>query len=292
MFDINSSITQKTGLSADQLKNAAKAMRPDNGFTDFQAFVNAENEFGISSLFMLAHAAVESAWGTSYYSKTRNNLFGFNAYDSNPDQASSYASQTASIRFYANFLKEYYLTPGAVYFNGTTPHGVFVRYSSSHDSEAQTVVSIMNALQSHITGEPTPEVASAPAPAPAPQAPGANYHVVSGDNLSTLASRWGCSVADIIAANRSKYPNIGQGANAFLGAGWDIYVPGHAPAPVPVDNTTYITVPSGRNGYLSVIAENYDTSVQQLIDWNKGKYPNIGQGSDAHIEAGWYIRVR
>lgn len=290
MFDINSNILEKTGLSAEQLKEAAKAVRPDNGFTDFQAFVNAENEFGISSLFMLAHAAVESAWGTSYYSKTRNNLFGFNAYDSNPDQASSYSSQGGSIRFYANFLKTYYLSPGAVYFNGTTPHGVFVRYSSSHDSEARTVASIMNMLQNKITGEPTPVVPNAPAPAP--QAPGANYHVVSGDNLSTLASRWGCSVADIIAANRAKYPNIGQGANAFLAAEWDIYVPGHAPAPVPVNNTVSITVPSGRNGYLSVIAENYGTSVQQLIDWNKGKYPNIGTGSDSHIEAGWYIRVR
>lgn len=292
MSDINSNIMQKTGLSADQLAGAAKAMRGDNGFTDFQAFVNSENEFGISSLFMLAHAAVESAWGTSYYSKTRNNLFGFNAYDSNPDQASSYASQGASIRFYANFLKEYYLTPGAIYFAGTTPHGVFVHYSSSHDSEANTVVSIMNALQSHISGDPLPSVPNAPAPAPQAPAGDGTYGVVSGDNLSTLASRWGCSVGDIIAANRSKYPNIGTGANAFLGAGWVIYVPGHAPAPVPVDNTVNITVPSGRDGYLSVIAENYGTSVQQLIDWNKGKYPNIGTGSDSHIEAGWVVRVR
>lgn len=291
MFDINSNILEKTGYTADQLSAAAKAMRGDNGFSDFQAFVNAENEFGISSLFMLAHAAVESAWGTSFYSRDRNNLFGFNAYDSNPDQASGYASQAASIRFYANFLKTYYLTPGAVYFNGTTPHGIFVKYSSSHDAEANTVVSIMNALASHITGTPVPPVQNAPAPAPQGPA-GGTYNVVSGDNLSTLASRWGCSVGDIIAANRSKYPNIGTGANAFLAAGWNIYVPGHAPAPVPVNNTLNIVVPSGRNGYLSVIAENYGTSVQQLIDWNKGKYSNIGTGSDSHIEAGWTIRVR
>lgn len=291
MFNIFSNIMQKTGLSADQLKAAVAAIRPDHGFTDFQAFVNSENETGISSLFMVAHAAVESAWGTSYYSRTRNNLFGFNAYDSNPDQASPYASQGGSIRFYANFLKQHYLTPGAVYFNGTTPHGVFVRYSSSHDSEAYTVVSIMNALQSHITGKPTPAVPNAPAEAP--EAPtGGLYHVASGDNLSTLASKWGCTVADIIAANRHKYPNIGSGSNAFLGAGWDIYVPGDSPAPVPVNNAVNITVPSGRNGYLSVLAENYGSSVQQIIDWNKGKYPKIGAGPDAHIEAGWVIRVR
>lgn len=292
MFSIYDDITQKSGLSADQLKAAAKAMRGDNGFNDFQAFVNAENEFGINSLFMLAHAAVESAWGTSYYSKTRNNLFGFNAYDSNPDQASSYASQAASIRFYANFLKNHYLTPGAPYYNGVTPHGVFVRYSSSHDSEAQTVVSIMNALQNRISGQPLPTVPNAPAPAPNLPTHDGTHHVASGETLWGLAQAWGCTVADIIAANRAKYPNIGSGANALLGANWDIYVPGHAPAPVPVNNTLMVKVPSGRDGYLSVLAQNYGTSVQQLIDWNKGKYPNIGTGADAHIEAGWTIRVR
>lgn len=292
MFDIQSNIMQKTGLSADQLSAAAKAVRPDNGFNDFQAFVNAENEFGISSLFMLAHAAVESAWGTSFYAKTRANLFGFNAYDSNPDQASSYGSQAGSIRFYANFLRDNYLTPGAIYYNGVTPHGVFVRYSSSHDSEAQTVVSIMNMLQNKIGGEPVPAVEGAPQPAP--QAPsGAPTHtVVSGDTLWGLSQAWGCSVADIIAANRFKYPNIGTGANAFLAVGWDIFVPGQSPAPIAVNNEVEITVPSGRDGYLSVIAENYGTSVQQLIDWNKDKYPFIGTGSDSHIEAGWLIRVR
>jgi LysM repeat protein len=291
MFEIYSNILTKSGLSAEQLQSAAKVMRSDNGFNDFQAFANAENEFGINSLFMLAHAAVESAWGTSYYAKTRSNLFGFNAYDSNPDQASAYASQAASIRFYANFLKTNYLTPGAIYYNGTTPHGVFVRYSSSHDAEAQTIVGIMNALESHISGTPLPAVTNAPAAAA--QGPsGGTYTVVSGDNLSTLASKWHCTVADIIAANRTKYPNIGTGTNAFLAAGWLIYVPGYAPAPVPVNNSVTITVPSGHNGYLSVIAANYGTSVQQIIDWNKAKYPKIGTGTDAHIEAGWVIRVR
>lgn len=292
MANIYSNIKTKTGLTAAQLKAATESIRRDHGFKDFQAFVDAENRTGISSLFMLAHAAVESAWGNSYYSKARNNLFGFNAYDSNPDQASSYPSQGAAIQFYANFLNKYYLTPGGAYFNGTTPHGVFVRYSSSHDSEANTVVSIMNAISSHITGKPTPTVPNAPKPAQTPPSSGHVYHVNSGDTLSGLASKWGTSVANIIAANRSKYPNIGTGSNALLGAGWDIYVPGHAPAPVPVSNGVRITVPSGRNGYLSVIAENYHTSVAQIIAWNKGKYPNIGTGSDSHIEAGWNIRVR
>jgi LysM repeat protein len=291
-YDIASNIKSKSGYSAAQIEAAIKAIRPDNGFQGAQQFVDVENKYGINALFVAAHAAIESAWGTSYYAKTRNNLFGFNAYDSNPDQASSYPSQAGSTDFYGDFLNKYYLTPGAIYFNGTTPHGVFVKYSSSHDSEANSVVGIMNWLESKISGQPVAPVNDAPAPATSPPSGGQTYHVASGDNLWTLAHKWGTSVDAIIAANRAKYPNIGLGPNAFLAAGWDIYVPGAGPSPTPVSQSVNLTVPSGREGYLSVIAENYGTSVQQLIDWNRGKYPNIGTGADAHIEAGWNIRVR
>lgn len=295
MYDIHDNILSKSGFSAAQLKQAEQAIRDDHGYNDdfFQAVADSEAKTGINALFTLAHADVESAHGTSRYSRERNNLFGFNAIDSDPDQASRYPSQAASVEFYANFLSKYYLTPGAIYYNGTTPHGVFVKYSSSHDSEAQTVVSLMNALQSHITGESVPATQDAPVER-APQPTGDTYAVRSGDTLWALASAWGTTIDAIIAANRVKYPNIGQTVNGvpgYLLSGWVIYLPGKAPVATPVNSEVYITVPAGRNGYLSVIAQNYGTSVQQLIEWNKGKYPNIGTGSDAHIEAGWRIRV-
>lgn len=50
----------------------------------------------------------------------------------------------------------------------------------------------------------------------------------------------------------------------------------------------YITVPSGPAGYLGNIAAQYGTSVNQIVEWNKGKYPI----SANRVNAGWVIRVK
>lgn len=150
MYSINSNILGKTGYTGAQLKAATLKLNPKAAFKDYDAFAKAEAKYGINSVFILAHAIIESAWGSSYYATARNNLFGFNAIDSNPDNASSYSSQGAAIDYYASFLKKYYLTQGAAYYAGATPHGVFVHYSSSHDSEATSVVGIMNKLVANL----------------------------------------------------------------------------------------------------------------------------------------------
>ncbi len=52
-----------------------------------KAFKNTEKLYGINSSLMLGVAINESAWGTSYYATSRNNLFGLNAVDDNPNDA-------------------------------------------------------------------------------------------------------------------------------------------------------------------------------------------------------------
>jgi hypothetical protein len=247
-YDINSNILSKTGYSAQQLKDAERAFSPGNGYSDevYQGIVDAENKYGINALFTLAHADVESAHGNSYYARTRNNLFGFNAIDSDPDQASSYPSEAASIDFYANFLKTHYLSPNGVYFNGATPHGVFVKYSSSHDAEANTVVQIMNALESKISGSATPNPTPAPAPAqPANPAEG-TYHVPSGREgfLSVIASKYPGTTVDMwVNTNKAKYPRI---TRDYVQAGWDLNIPGGSPAQAaPKDDPKYRTAQPG-----------------------------------------------
>ncbi len=80
-----------------------------------------------------------------------------------------------------------------MYYNGTTPHGVFVKYSSSHDAEAENVVGIMNSLAAETTPNPLP------APTPAP--PANVYVVQSGDNLSTIAASHGITLGQLLAEN-------------------------------------------------------------------------------------------
>lgn len=242
MSDINTNILSKTGYSADQLRAAEKSFSPGAGYHDevYQGIVDAENKYGLNALFILAHADVESAHGNSFYATTRNNLFGFNAIDSDPNQASSYPSQAASIDFYANFLLTHYLTPGGAYYNGATPHGVFVRYSSSHDAEANTVVQIMNALQARITGNAAP----APSPAPVANPAAGTVHVNSGDNLSGISGRYPGTNPDMfVNANRAKYPRI---TRDYIQAGWDLIIPGGNPSQAaPASAPQYRTAQPG-----------------------------------------------
>lgn len=60
------------------------------------------------------------------------------------------------------------------------------------------------------------------------------------------------------------------------------------PAPIPPITPPYI-VKSGDN--LSAIATKYKTSVDQLVKWNKVKYPSLATNPDA-IQIGWSLRVK
>lgn len=261
-YDINSNILSNSGLSQAQLQAAERALSPGNGYhPDFwPELIAAEQKYGINALFILAHADIESAHGNSFFATSRNNLFGFNAVDSDPNQASSYANQAASVDFYANFLKTYYLTPGAVYYAGTTPHGVFVHYSSSHDSEAANVVGLMNELQAKVGGEPAPAPSPAPAPVPAPQPSGSDYVVKSGDTMWAIATAHGLALARLIQLNpQIANPNL-------IYPGEVVHVSG-APAQV------VYTVVSGDT--LSGIAAKYNTTYQHLAAINGIANPNL-----------------
>ena len=206
-YDINSNVLQRTGLTAAQLQAGTDAVRV-NGFNNFQAFVDAENNYGISSLYLLAHACEESAWGTSQIAP--NNLFGFNADDANPaGDASSFVSQAACIDFVARFIKQNYLTPGGKYYNGDTLHDIFIKYSSSHDVEATTVAEIMTLITSHISAAP------APTPVPTPTAH-TGYTIKSGDTLWGLEAAHGWAHGTLESLNPGVNPTdlqIGQVIN-------------------------------------------------------------------------------
>ena len=98
------------------------------------AFITAEKRYGVNARFLLAAAMHESSWGTSYISRKRHNLFGYNAYDRGPLRfATAFASYAAGIDATARFIKESYLTPGGRWWGGRpTLRSMQQFWSSSH----------------------------------------------------------------------------------------------------------------------------------------------------------------
>ncbi len=55
-------------------------------------FIKYQNEYGVNALLTFSLAVLESGHGRSQYAVENNNLFGWNAVDSNPDSASTFSS--------------------------------------------------------------------------------------------------------------------------------------------------------------------------------------------------------
>ncbi|MEL7569683.1 MAG: glucosaminidase domain-containing protein [Eubacteriaceae bacterium] len=64
-----------------------------------QVFIDAQNKYGTNAAIILSIAFLESAYGTSYFATTRYNLFGLNAGDSDPNNASYYSSVAACVNY-------------------------------------------------------------------------------------------------------------------------------------------------------------------------------------------------
>ena len=76
------------------------------------AIVETEAKYGVNALFILSVAIHESGWGGSYLARTRNNLFGICAYDSDVDAASSFASKADCIDYFGRLIKNEYFSEG------------------------------------------------------------------------------------------------------------------------------------------------------------------------------------
>ena len=90
-------LRSKTNISADIFNSYIS--KYDNSVMrgTGQTFIDAQNKYGINALLLFAMAAHESANGTSGYATKRNNLFGWNAVDADPNQATSFSSVAACV---------------------------------------------------------------------------------------------------------------------------------------------------------------------------------------------------
>ena len=116
-----------SNLTASQLE---KGLRKNlSGLGSY--FIEAEKTYGVNAIFLASVAALESAWGTSNYAVKRNNLFGYGAYTSNPDNAYYFSSKRVAILYVARKLRVDYLSENGKFFSGYTLEGVNKRYCTN-----------------------------------------------------------------------------------------------------------------------------------------------------------------
>ena len=94
---------------------------------------------------MMGLACLESGFGNSAFAQKRNNLYGWNAVDSNPNNASSFTSKKEATLYVASKLQSNYLTESGVYYEGYSPRAVDVHYCTDK-AHADKIVNIVNNL--------------------------------------------------------------------------------------------------------------------------------------------------
>jgi beta-N-acetylglucosaminidase len=128
LFTVDTDLTQPSDENSATLNNFLKGTAMA-GLSD--SFMRAEQSFHVSARYFVAHAILESAWGTSAIAQNKHNLFGFNANDANPYQsASTFPSFDACIQFVAQFVAQNYLSPTGRYYHGPTLRGMNVDYAT------------------------------------------------------------------------------------------------------------------------------------------------------------------
>lgn len=91
---------------------------------------------------LLAQAALESARGTSHYATTRNNYFGMNAVDWNPDLAYTYENQEQAIIDYILTIRSNFPDAWAVRDN---PEEMIVRIKAgNYATDPDYIAKVMN----------------------------------------------------------------------------------------------------------------------------------------------------
>lgn len=131
-----------SGISEEQLNNVLKN-------TDLEGlakyYLQAERDYGINAKFLASISIHESGWGSSNIAKTKNNLFGFQAYTHDTSQAKVYTSYSESILHAGKYIAENYLHENGKHFNGYTIESVQEKYCAS-TTWARKVRAIMNSM--------------------------------------------------------------------------------------------------------------------------------------------------
>jgi len=138
-------LNQSSGLSLEDYKKILSGNSSDKNHVieeNAEAFYNADKNYHMNGVFLVAIAIHESNWGTSIIANDKKNLFGYGSYDESPYESSfSFDTYSEGIDLLAKVLVKYYLNEQGIeiyeeelasgaYYNEPTIAGVNVRYAS------------------------------------------------------------------------------------------------------------------------------------------------------------------
>ena len=133
-----SNLKSKTNYTAADLDRLYRLMGASNSRLAGKGatFKAAEERYGVNALYLVAHSALESAWGRSKIARDKNNFFGISAYDNNPyNAATKFDGVDAGILGAARWINEKYLSkstyPARGAYLGNKAGGMNVNYATA-----------------------------------------------------------------------------------------------------------------------------------------------------------------
>ena len=133
-----SNLKSKTNYTAADINKLYTLMGASNSMLAGKgaAFKAAEQKYGVNALYLVAHSALESAWGRSNIAKAKNNFFGIAAYDSSPyTSATKFDNVDAGILGAARWINDKYLSnssfPAKGAYLGNKVSGMNVNYATA-----------------------------------------------------------------------------------------------------------------------------------------------------------------
>jgi beta-N-acetylglucosaminidase len=129
-FSHDTDLLSASGYAAwmiDELLRAATPLPPLGA-----AFTRAERDTGVNARYLVAHAILETGWGTSWIAQRKHDLFGHNAYDRDPLwYARRFPTFAAGIAAVSKEIRSAYLSPDGRWWRGfPTLRGVNRFYAS------------------------------------------------------------------------------------------------------------------------------------------------------------------
>lgn len=128
-------LRKPANITAKDIVNFFNKKKPDSILKNFaEDFIKVQNSSGINAQYLVAHAIWETGWGSSNLAIYKRNFFGYGAYDSCPFTCGYYfPTGLDSINYVAYKIKDNYLNPGGIYYNGPNLIGMNVKYATDQN---------------------------------------------------------------------------------------------------------------------------------------------------------------